>query len=177
MKPSCILDHCHFCSNSLQALSRPSRNSSSVQASASTCSCRLQCCSIFLTMHRPSKIRRGITWRQAKAARCPTSVRVGPFHLPGAGYGAIRSKDKAVIKEATGCNIAIRKRPAWSCRMLTLCGPAERITQAKSMAEAFTLRSQQKPPTQMPSMMPQQSITIPRRSDFPAGRRCRRCRA
>ena len=88
-------------------------------------------------------------------------MRVGPFHLPGTGYGAIRSKDRAVVKKATGCNIAIRKRPAWPCRMLTLCGPAERITQAKSMAEAFILRSQQKRPTQMPSMMPQQSMTLP----------------
>ena len=116
---------------------------------------------------RPSKRRRGITLRQAKAVRCSIWVRVGPFHLPGTGYGAIRSQDRAVVKKATGCHIGIRKRPAWPCRMLTLCGPAERITQAKSMAEAFILRSQQKRPTQMPSMMPQQSFTFPPPFGFP----------
>jgi hypothetical protein len=70
------------------------------------------------------------------------SVQAGPFPLPGNGYAAITHTDRQLVLDATGVSIAVRKRPTWSARMLTLTGPASKIDAAKSMAEALILRSQ-----------------------------------
>ena len=56
-----------------------------------------------------------------------TFVRAGTFELPGTGYGAIGARERELVKEWTQVTIAVRRRPSWPCRMLTLSGLAERI--------------------------------------------------
>ena len=56
-----------------------------------------------------------------------TFVRAGTFELPGTGYGAIGARERELVKEWTQVTLAVRRRPSWPCRMLTLSGLAERI--------------------------------------------------
>ena len=72
----------------------------------------------------------------------PNFARSEPIDLPGTGYGGIRKEDRDVIKERTGCSAAIRRRPSWNARKLTLSGPRDKMRAAEIMALAFILRSQ-----------------------------------
>jgi len=56
-----------------------------------------------------------------------TFVRAGTFELPGTGYGAIGARERELVKEWAQVTLAVRRRPSWPCRMLTLSGLAERI--------------------------------------------------
>ena len=55
-----------------------------------------------------------------------------------------------MVKKLTGVRIAIRKRPEWAARMLTLAGPKAQIEKAKDLAIAFIIRSQANPPRMQP---------------------------
>ena len=67
----------------------------------------------------------------------------GPYPLPGTGYAAIRQRDRGLVYRLTNVTFAIRKRPSWDARMLTLSGPAHKIPEAKAMATALILKSQE----------------------------------
>ena len=65
---------------------------------------------------------------------CVSSVKAGPFALPG-GCGCLTRADKNVIGSQTSVSAAISER------MLTLSGPPDGIQAALSMAWAFIVRS------------------------------------
>ena len=97
----------------------------------------------------PSK-RRRLDENRDGGLLTPNFARSGPIDLPGTGYGSIRKEDRDVIKQLTGCSAAIRRRPSWNARKLTLSGPRDKVQEAETMALAFILRSQTQPPGQRP---------------------------
>jgi len=63
----------------------------------------------------------------------------GPFPLPGTGHGTITAAQRKIIKEATQCSAATRKRKGRLFRTLTVCGPVPGQDAARAMAERFIL--------------------------------------
>ena len=78
----------------------------------------------------------------------PNFARSGPIDLPGTGYGSLRKEDRKVIKQLTGCSAAIRRRPSWNARKLTISGPRDKMDEAEIMALGFILSSQKQSPGQ-----------------------------
>ena len=104
----------------------------------------------------PSKRRRLDGWP-------PDFARSEPIDLPGIGYGSIRKEDRDVIKQLTGCSAAIRRRPSWNARKLTLSGPRDKMREAETMALGFIVRSQTQSPGQFaaPSGLPMHMPGMP----------------
>ena len=63
--------------------------------------------------------------------------------LPGDGSGQPTPEDRQAIKEATGVSAAVRYRDSWGMRMLTLAGPPDNLSEARRMATARLVASQQ----------------------------------
>ena len=73
---------------------------------------------------------------------------LGPLQLPGDGSGQLTPEDRQAIKEATGVSAAVRYRDSWGMRMLTLAGPPDNLSEARRMATARLVASQQARPTE-----------------------------
>ena len=69
---------------------------------------------------------------------------LGPLQLPGDGSGTLLATDRQEIHDATGVSAAVRFRDSWGCRMLTLSGPPDHLTEAKRMAVSRILASQRR---------------------------------
>ncbi|CAE7406948.1 unnamed protein product [Symbiodinium microadriaticum] len=69
---------------------------------------------------------------------------LGPLQLPGDGSGTLLATDRQEIHDATGVSAAVRFRDSWGCRMLTLSGPPDHLTEAKRMAMSRILASQRR---------------------------------
>ena len=67
----------------------------------------------------------------------PVVVEVWP--LPGTGHGTLTAAQRALIKEATQCSAATRKRKGRLFRTLTVCGPVPGQEAARKMAERYIL--------------------------------------
>ena len=78
----------------------------------------------------PSK-RRRLDENRDGGLLTPNFARSGPIDLPGTGYGSIRKEDRDVIKQLTGCSAAIRRRPSWNARKLTISGPRDKMRAAE----------------------------------------------
>ena len=78
----------------------------------------------------PSK-RRRLDGNRDGGILPPNFARSGPIDLPGTGYGSIRKEDRDVIKQLTGCSAAIRRRPSWNARKLTISGPRDQMRAAE----------------------------------------------
>eukprot|EP00438_Fugacium_kawagutii_P006100 Skav203137 [mRNA] locus=scaffold2505:1352:2185:- [translate_table: standard] len=59
---------------------------------------------------------------------------MGPIPLRG-NAGTLTSEDRSRIWHATGVSASVRWRQQWGARCLTLNGPAEKLTEAKRMAD------------------------------------------
>ena len=55
---------------------------------------------------------------------------LGPFPIKG----TLTAEQRLEIRDATGCSAAIRERGQWNQRMLTLCGPCDKLQAAHKMA-------------------------------------------
>ena len=55
---------------------------------------------------------------------------LGPFPIKG----TLTAEQRAEIRDATGCSAAIRERGQWGQRVLTLCGPCDKLQAAHKMA-------------------------------------------
>ena len=74
---------------------------------------------------------------------------LGPLQLPGDGSGHLTPEDRQAIKEATGVSAAVRYRDSWGMRMLTLAGPPDNLSEARRMATARLVASQEARPTDL----------------------------
>ena len=78
----------------------------------------------------------------------PLARRRRRLQLPGDGSGQLTPEDRQAIKEATGVSAAVRYRDSWGMRMLTLAGPPDNLSEARRMATARLVASQQARPTE-----------------------------
>ncbi len=60
----------------------------------------------------------------------PMDGHLGPFPVKG----TLTAEQRQEIREATGCSASIRERGQWNQRMLTLCGPCDKLQAAHKMA-------------------------------------------
>eukprot|EP00438_Fugacium_kawagutii_P023632 Skav228701 [mRNA] locus=scaffold3376:4682:10159:+ [translate_table: standard] len=64
----------------------------------------------------------------------PGEAHMGPIPLRG-NAGTLTAEDRNRIWHATGVSASVRWRQQWGARCLTLNGPAEKLTEAKRMAD------------------------------------------